>query len=101
MSLSSSSSHHSTMSSGATSEVSVVDLMTYQDDMENVLTWLLEAEETIERQEPLGNTVGKVKEQFNQHEVGSFVISYQPVTKLYYNHFVETKLSPSSIEAHH
>ncbi|XP_069136952.1 dystrophin-like isoform X1 [Argopecten irradians] len=65
MSLSSSSSHHSTMSSAATS----VDLMSYQDDMENVLTWLLEAEETMEKQEPIATIVGKVKEQFNQHEV--------------------------------
>ena len=61
----SSSSNTSTMSSSSNS----VDLSTYQDDLENVLTWLLEAEELMEKQDNLGNTVSKVKDQFNQHEV--------------------------------
>lgn len=46
-----------------------VDLSTYQDDLENVLAWLLEAEEIVEKQEPIGNDIKKVKGQFNQHEV--------------------------------
>ena len=62
----SSSSNNSTMSSSTNS----VDLSTYQDDLENVLTWLLEAEELMEKQESLGDNVTKVKDQFNQHEVG-------------------------------
>ncbi|KAK3089530.1 hypothetical protein FSP39_004327 [Pinctada imbricata] len=62
MSLSSSSSQQSGMS------VSSVDLATYQEDLENVLAWLLEAEEIVEKQEAIGTEVKKVKEQFNQHE---------------------------------
>lgn len=45
-----------------------VDLSTYQDDLENVLAWLLEAEEIVDKQEPIGNDIKKVKGQFNQHE---------------------------------
>ncbi|XP_063403799.1 dystrophin-like isoform X1 [Mytilus trossulus] len=60
----SSSSNTSTMSSSTNS----VDLSTYQDDLENVLTWLLFSEESMEKQEALGHNVSKVKEQFNQHE---------------------------------
>jgi hypothetical protein len=51
------------------SSTNSVDLSTYQDDLENVLTWLLEAEELMEKQEHLGGSVTKVKDQFNQHEV--------------------------------
>ena len=64
MSISSSSSQHSMTSTPS------VDLSTYQDDLENVLAWLLEAEEIVEKQEPIGNDIKKVKGQFNQHEVG-------------------------------
>ncbi|KAJ8315395.1 hypothetical protein KUTeg_007545 [Tegillarca granosa] len=64
MSLSSSSSQHSTMSSGNS-----VDLQSYQDDLEMVLTWLLEAEDIVEKQEPIGDNLKAVKTQFNQHEV--------------------------------
>ena len=63
----SSSSNTSTMSSSTNS----VDLSTYQNDLENVLTWLLEAEELMEKQEHLGGSVTKVKDQFNQHEVSN------------------------------
>ncbi|XP_078330229.1 dystrophin-like isoform X4 [Crassostrea virginica] len=62
MSISSSSSQHSMTSTPS------VDLSTYQDDLENVLAWLLEAEEIVEKQEPIGNDIKKVKGQFNQHE---------------------------------
>ncbi|XP_053396069.1 dystrophin-like isoform X7 [Mercenaria mercenaria] len=62
-SLSSSSSRQSTMSSSGS-----VDLLSYQDSLENVLTWLLEAEEVVETQEVIGNTVLVVKKQFSQHE---------------------------------
>ena len=60
---SSSSSRQSTMSSGS------VDLLSYQDGLENVLTWLLEAEEVVEIQEPIANEVTAVKKQFGEHEV--------------------------------
>lgn len=64
-SLSSSSSRQSTMSSSGS-----VDLLSYQDSLENVLTWLLEAEEVVETQGPVGDTVLVVKKQFSEHEVG-------------------------------
>ena len=50
-----------------------VDLLSYQDSLENVLTWLLEAEEVVETQEVLGNTVVVVKKQFSEHEVSAFL----------------------------
>ena len=62
-SLSSSSSRQSTMSSGS------VDLLSYQDALENVLTWLLEAEEVVEIQKPIASEVTAVKKQFGEHEV--------------------------------
>ncbi|GFN77850.1 dystrophin [Plakobranchus ocellatus] len=62
MSMSSSGSRHSAMSTVS------VELLSYQDSLENVLTWLLEAEEVLDKQQPVAEEVGKVKEQFNQHE---------------------------------
>ncbi|KAL5009782.1 hypothetical protein ScPMuIL_012087 [Solemya velum] len=69
MSLSSSSSRHSTMSSAS------VDLLSYQESLENVLTWLLQAEDTVEKQQPIESTVHKVKEQFNEHEEFMFQLT--------------------------
>jgi len=63
----SSSSRQSTMSSG-----SVDQLSSYQDSLENVLTWLLEAEDIIMKQDHIGESVTKVKQQFSQHEVCSY-----------------------------
>ena len=63
-SLSSPSSRQSTMSSNGS-----VDLLSYQESLENVLTWLLEAEEVCEKQGPVGETVATVKTQFSDHEV--------------------------------
>ncbi|GFR63481.1 dystrophin [Elysia marginata] len=62
MSMSSSESRHSAMSTVS------VELLSYQDSLENVLTWLLEAEEVLDKQLPVAQDVTKVKEQFNQHE---------------------------------
>ncbi|ESO83438.1 hypothetical protein LOTGIDRAFT_169302 [Lottia gigantea] len=45
-----------------------VHLLQYQDGLENVLAWLLAAEETIENQEPIHTQVSIVKQQFNKHE---------------------------------
>lgn len=60
-----SSSRQSTISSSGS-----VDLLSsYQDSLENVLTWLLEAEDIIEKQEPVGESVTNVKKQFSEHEV--------------------------------
>ncbi|KAL8560189.1 hypothetical protein ACOMHN_021683 [Nucella lapillus] len=44
------------------------ELVSYQDSLEGVLTWLLEAEEAMDRQPPIAEVVSGVKEQFNQHE---------------------------------
>ncbi|XP_041352153.1 dystrophin-like isoform X2 [Gigantopelta aegis] len=62
LSMSSSESHHSTMSNISG------DIVSYQDALENVLTWLLEAEEVIEKQVAIGSDVHTVKKQFNEHE---------------------------------
>ena len=51
---------------------SSVELLSYQDALEGVLTWLLEAEEVMEKQPSIANDVHVVKDQFNQHEVGIY-----------------------------
>ncbi|XP_071957062.1 dystrophin-like isoform X2 [Antedon mediterranea] len=45
-----------------------VDLKKYQMMMENVLMWLLEAEEQLRLQEPMSEDVDRAKEQFHMHE---------------------------------
>ncbi|XP_070191463.1 dystrophin-like isoform X2 [Littorina saxatilis] len=45
-----------------------VELLSYQDALEGVLTWLLEAEEVMDKQPPMASDVHIVKDQFNQHE---------------------------------
>lgn len=42
---------------------------TYQSHMENVLAWLLDAEDHLNVQETVSENVEKVKEQFHTHEV--------------------------------
>uniref|UniRef100_A0ABM0MHJ1 Utrophin-like n=1 Tax=Saccoglossus kowalevskii TaxID=10224 RepID=A0ABM0MHJ1_SACKO len=46
----------------------VADLTRYQADLETVLTWLLQAEDTLRAQQPISDDVDKVKEQFHAHE---------------------------------
>ena len=46
-----------------------VELQSYQDALENVLTWLLEAEEVVDKAITIATDVHVVKEQFNRHEV--------------------------------
>lgn len=50
-----------------------VDLDSYQTTLEEVLTWLLSAEDTLQIQEEVSNDVEEVKEQFHTHEVGGGV----------------------------
>ncbi|XP_072021772.1 utrophin-like [Amphiura filiformis] len=50
------------------SDMSEIDIESYQGNMENVLTWLLEAEGHLENQEPISGNVDEVKEQFHIHE---------------------------------
>uniref|UniRef100_A0A3P9KMC8 Calponin-homology (CH) domain-containing protein n=1 Tax=Oryzias latipes TaxID=8090 RepID=A0A3P9KMC8_ORYLA len=45
-----------------------VDLDSYQTTLEEVLTWLLSAEDTLQIQEEVSNDVEEVKEQFHTHE---------------------------------
>lgn len=51
------------------SNMSDIDVDTYQSHMENVLAWLLDAEDHLSQQEPVSDSVEKVKEQFHTHEV--------------------------------
>ncbi|MEQ2187086.1 hypothetical protein GOODEAATRI_000964, partial [Goodea atripinnis] len=45
-----------------------VDLDTYQTSLEEVLTWLLSAEDTLHSQDEVSDDVEEVKEQFHTHE---------------------------------
>lgn len=47
-----------------------VDLDSYQTTLEEVLTWLLSAEDTLQVQDEVSDDVEEVKEQFHTHEVG-------------------------------
>lgn len=46
-----------------------VDLDSYQTTLEEVLTWLLSAEDTLHVQDEVSDDVEEVKEQFHTHEV--------------------------------
>lgn len=48
-----------------------VDLDSYQTTLEEVLTWLLSAEDTLHVQDDVSDDVEEVKEQFHTHEVGA------------------------------
>ncbi len=43
--------------------------MNYQDALESVLAWLLDAEDTLHKQAPISEDVQEVKQQFHEHEV--------------------------------
>ena len=42
-----------------------------QDSLEEVLAWLLGAEQTLHKQPEIASDVQLVKDQFHQHEVGT------------------------------
>lgn len=46
-----------------------VELGSYQVALEEVLTWLLEAEDKLHLDEPVADHLQDVKQQFRQHEV--------------------------------
>lgn len=46
-----------------------VDLDSYQTTLEEVLTWLLSAEDALHIQDEVSDDVEEVKEQFHTHEV--------------------------------
>lgn len=47
-----------------------VDLDSYQTTLEEVLTWLLSAEDALQIQDEVSDDVEEVKDQFHTHEVG-------------------------------
>lgn len=55
-----------------------VDLDTYQTTLEEVLTWLLSAEDALQIQDDVSDDVEEVKEQFHTHEVRrcSYAVTY-------------------------
>lgn len=64
---------------------SEVDLDTYQTTLEEVLTWLLSAEDTLHVQEEVSDDVEEVKEQFHTHEVRTICLCFKAVL---YNYFI-------------
>lgn len=48
-----------------------MDLDSYQTALEDVLTWLLSAEDTFQEQDDISEDVEEVKEQFATHEVNN------------------------------
>lgn len=49
-----------------------VDLESYQSSLEQVLTWLLSAEDVLQTQGPISFSIDGVKEQFHSHEVSKY-----------------------------
>lgn len=49
-----------------------MDLDSYQIALEEVLTWLLSAEDALQEQGVISDDVEEVKEQFTTHEVGGW-----------------------------
>ena len=64
----------SSASSSVTSMTSL-DVANYQEALESVLAWLLEAEESLQKQGPVADNVQTVKQQFHDHEVGPGLFS--------------------------
>ena len=55
--------------SSSINSMSSLDVASYQESLESVLAWLLEAEETLQKQDHIAGDVQKVKQQFHEHEV--------------------------------
>lgn len=49
--------------------IDLSDISHFQDALVSILTWLLEAKESLAKEEPISNDVQKVKDQFQEHEV--------------------------------
>jgi len=54
--------------SASSSVASLTDVAQFQEALESILTWLLEAKDALMRQETISEDVQKVKEQFQEHE---------------------------------
>lgn len=62
------------------------DLDTYQTTLEEVLTWLLMAEDDLQGQDDVSDDVEEVKEQFHTHEVRRHVLLFS-----FWNSFVSSE----------
>ena len=56
-----------------------MDLDNYQIALEEVLTWLLSAEDTFQEQDDISDDVEEVKDQFATHEVSNL----WPMSRIY------------------
>lgn len=54
-----------------------MDLDSYQVTLEEVLTWLLSAEDTLQIQDEVSDDVEEVKDQFHTHEVLQLQFDYE------------------------
>lgn len=54
-----------------------MDLDSYQTALEEVLTWLLSAEDTFQEQDDISEDEEDVKEQFATHEVGKSSVAHE------------------------
>ena len=60
----------STMETKSPSGIDSVQLTTYQTNMETILKWILQLEETLDKQDLTpSNDLKTIKEQFQNHEV--------------------------------
>lgn len=57
-----------------------VDLESYQTALEEVLSWLLSAEDSLQAQGDISTDVEEVKEQFHTHEVWVNNADWEPST---------------------
>lgn len=53
-----------------------MDLDSYQTALEDVLTWLLSAEDTFQEQDEISDDVEEVKDQFATHEVNNLSLMW-------------------------
>lgn len=62
---------------------SLVDLGSYQGTLEEVLAWLLEAEEKLTQMSDVAQDVETVKDQFHIHEVNSSSILHHEMSHMF------------------
>lgn len=61
---------NTTMETKSPSDIDSVQLTTYQTNMEKILQWILQLEETLDKQDLTpSNDLKTLKEQFQNHEV--------------------------------
>ena len=64
--------YQSVESLGSTDSDGSEEVMNYQEALESVLAWLLEAEDNLHKQAEISEDVQQVKQQFHTHEVNIF-----------------------------